>query len=105
VSHYRRLLLILLGIRRGRESNPLSEQEIARHLIFHGRFYGLRDFSCKTVPFCATRRESRMSEAPSVAKPQAGETARKNPFLNYKSAAPSGEATLRNILNANHGIM
>jgi hypothetical protein len=45
-------------------------------------------FRCKTVQFCATWRESEMAEAPSIRNgTQALENARKNSFLNYKSAA------------------
>jgi hypothetical protein len=55
---------------------------------FHGRFYGLRKFRCKSVQLCATRRKSACLW--SALK----NTARKNPkklrkslSLNYKSAA------------------
>ena len=55
---------------------------------FHGLFYGLRNFRCKTAHFCATRRESETTETPSVSNAaQASENARKNSVLNYKSAA------------------
>jgi hypothetical protein len=35
---------------------------------FHGRFYGLRIFGCKTTQFCATPREWLMTETPSIRK-------------------------------------
>jgi hypothetical protein len=58
--------------------------------IFHGLFYGLRNFCCKTVQFFATRRESEMVELPSASNGvQHGENQRKKSFLNYKSAVES----------------
>jgi hypothetical protein len=55
---------------------------------FHGLFYGLRNFRCKTAHFCATRRESETTETPGVSNAaQASKNARKNSVLNYKSAA------------------
>jgi hypothetical protein len=66
-----------------RERNALNASE-----IFHGLFYGLRNFGCKMAQFYATRRKSDVAETPSVSNgAQAGENARKNSFLNYKSAA------------------
>jgi hypothetical protein len=55
---------------------------------FHGHFYGLKIFGCKTTQLCATRCESRMDELRSVSNDvQRSENKRKNSFLNYKSAA------------------
>jgi len=44
---------------------------------FHGLFYGLRNFRCKTAHFCATRRESETTETPGVSNAaQASKNAR-----------------------------
>jgi hypothetical protein len=54
-------------------------------LAFHGLFYGLRNFCCKTAHFCATRRDSEATETPSISNAaQRCENARKRSFLNYK---------------------
>jgi hypothetical protein len=61
----------------------LKQRKRANEHYFHGRFYGLRNFCCKTAQFCATPRESEMAEAPSVSNAAQGcENARKNSFLN-----------------------
>jgi hypothetical protein len=56
-----------------REARPagVNNPPRARDSIFHGRFYGLRNFGCRTSQFCATRRESK------VAKCRASATMRK----------------------------
>jgi hypothetical protein len=52
-------------------------------LSFTVFFYGLKCLLCKTAQFCATQRESEMTETPSVRNSaQAGENERKNSFLN-----------------------
>jgi len=57
---------------------------------FHGRFYGLRNFCCKTAQFCATRRESEMAETPSVSDAaQNSETMCNSLGVNKKSVALS----------------
>jgi len=63
--------------------------------FFHGGFYGLQNFWCKTVQFCATRRESESAGLPSVRNAvQCGENTRKNSFLNYESPALTTELQL-----------
>jgi hypothetical protein len=68
----------------GARNNALVATAIPR-TRFHGRFYGLRNFCCKTLQFCATRRESETTETPSVSNvAQRCESVRKKPLLNYK---------------------
>jgi hypothetical protein len=51
--------------------------------VFTVIFYGLKVFCCKVTQFCVTQRECRMAETPSVRNgAQAGESARKNSFVN-----------------------
>jgi len=45
---------------------PFARAHARDSLIIHGPFYGLKNFCCKTVQFCATRRESNTTETPSV---------------------------------------
>ena len=57
-------------------------------LVFHGRFYGLRNFCCKTAQLCATPCEpaclwfALKNTLRNILK-----NGRKSPSLNYKSAA------------------
>jgi hypothetical protein len=61
----------------------LKQRKRANEHYFHGRFYGLRNFCCKTAQFCTTPRESEMAEAPGVSNAaQACENEGKTPFLN-----------------------
>jgi hypothetical protein len=69
--------------------------------VFHGLFYGLKIFRCKTAQFCVTPCESEMAETPNVRNgAQAGENTRKKSFLNYKSAALPAELC-RRFISAN----
>src|ERR1700745_1200600 len=73
----------------GRDFSTEHFDARARNLAFHGRFYGLRIFGCKSVQFSATRREYETAESPSVGNAaQHPEKLRKKPSLNYESPAP-----------------
>ena len=60
--------------------------------LFTVLFYGRKNFGCKTAQLCAMRRESEMTETPSVRNPlQRGENPRKNSFLNLRVPCSNAE--------------
>jgi hypothetical protein len=60
--------------------------------LFTVDFYGLTIFSCKTAQLCVTRRESEMTELPSVGNAvQSSEMMRNSLGLNYETAALPAE--------------
>src|SRR6266481_5864462 len=49
-------------------SSVRALEQFHARAAFHGLFYGLRNFCCKTAQSCATRRESEMPQIPGVGK-------------------------------------
>jgi hypothetical protein len=59
---------LVASFSRGIAADPERVTRVREGLAFHGPFYGLKDFCCKTAQLCVTRRKCSITESPSAAK-------------------------------------